>query len=182
MLDFNETKQNMQKAIEHFKEELKTIRSNRASAALLDGVSVEVYGQKMGIVQLATIATPEPRLITISPWDKSQVAQISKAITDTLDLLPSDDGSTIRVSLPALTEETRNSLIKKVKEMAENAKISLRNTRRETLETLEKQKKNSEITEDDFFKGRESLDKLIGEMEKEIGAIVEKKEEELREV
>lgn len=182
MLDFSEFKQNMQKGVNRLEEDLKTIRSNRANASILDSVLIEVYGQKMRVVELGTINVPEPRLITISPWDKSQVQAISKAILETLEINPTDDGNTIRIALPALTEETRNSLIKKVKELAEGCKVSLRNHRREALEEIEGMKKTGQASEDDFFRGKENLNKLIEEEEKKVDEIIKRKEEELREI
>ncbi|MGA1791179.1 MAG: ribosome recycling factor, partial [bacterium] len=149
-----ETKEKMDMAIEAISHEFGSIRTGRASASILDGIKVDYYNTLTPLNQMATISVPEPRLIVIQPWDPSALANIEKAILKSdLGLNPSNDGKVIRLAIPMLTEERRKQLVKVVKNMAEESRISIRNTRRDSNEKLKKMEKDKEITEDDYHNG-----------------------------
>lgn len=155
------TKEKMDKAIQSFTRELATVRAGRASANLLDKIVVDYYGAPTPINQLAGINVPEPRMLTIQPYDKSVLGEIDKAIQKSdLGLNPSNDGSIIRIVIPALTEERRKELVKVVKKYAEDAKVAVRNVRRDGNDDLKKLEKNSEITEDELRTYTEDIQKL----------------------
>lgn len=159
------------------------IRTGRASASILNKVSVDYYGEKTSIVQLASIAVPEPNMILINPYDKSSIQEIERAILQSdLGLNPSVDGNVIRLIIPPLTEERRKDLIKMVKKRGEDAKIAARNIRREVIENLREFKKESEITEDDLRIAEKDAQKLTDKYTAEIDIMIGNKEKELMEV
>ena len=170
----------MDKTIQSFKKEISTLRTGRANSSMLDMIKVDVYGQFMPINQLATISVPEPRLITIQVWDKSNVSLIDSAIQKSeLGVNPQVDSQLIRIKIPDLTEERRKEMIKILKGMTEKNKVSIRNIRREANEDLKKKLKEKKITEDQnksFEKNTQKLtddyistiDKITAEKEKEI--------------
>ena len=157
MLDdiYHETRERMGKTIAALKNELKRIRTGRASLALLDGIRVDYYGTLTPLNQMATLSVPESRLMTIQPWDVSVIKEIEKALLKSdLGVTPSSDGKIIRISIPPLTEERRKELVKVVHKMCEDHKIALRNIRRDANELIKGFKKEGDISEDESFKGR----------------------------
>jgi ribosome recycling factor len=173
----------MEKAVEALDHELVHIRTGRASAGMLDGLEVEVYGQKMKLNQLGTVSAPEARLLTITPWDKSQMASIEKAIKlSTLELNPSNDGKTIRIPIPALTEQRRKELVKHVHKLAEEQRVSIRNIRRHVVEEIKKDQKDGKLPEDDAHKLTTEVQKHTDDLIAKIDSSLKKKEEEIMEV
>lgn len=170
----------MKKTTEVLSAQFDSVRAGRANAAVLDQIRVEYYGTPSPINQIATIATPDPRSLSIQPWDKSSLKLIEKAILESdLGINPQNDGSTIRLVFPQLTEERRKDLIKQVKKYAEEAKVAIRNIRRDAMEKFKDQKKKSEITEDDFKIIEKDMQKFTDDYTKDIDAIAAKKEKEL---
>lgn len=177
-----EAKDEMEKSIDAFEKELSRVRTGRASVNLLDSVRVDYYGTPTPLSQLATLSVPEPRLITIKPWDVSIIKEIEKAVLKSeLGLTPNNDGKLIRVSIPALTQERRNELVKLVKKMAENCRVAVRNHRRKINEQLKQSKNDKEISEDEFFKSQEEVQQVTDKYIEKVDAIAEKKEKEILE-
>jgi ribosome recycling factor len=177
------TKEKMKKAIQAFTRELATIRAGKASASLLDRVTLDYYGAPTPVNQLAGISTPEARLLVIQPYDKSILGDIEKAILKSdLGLNPSNDGSIIRISIPQLTEERRKELVKVVKKESEEAKVAIRNIRRDGNDDLKKLEKNGEITEDALRGYSDDIQKVTDEHIAKIDQITKDKEKELMEV
>ncbi|WP_394187553.1 ribosome recycling factor [Paenisporosarcina quisquiliarum] len=173
----------MTKAIQALTRELSTIRAGRASASLLDKIFVDYYGAPTPINQIAGVATPEARLITIQPYDKSSLGDIEKAILKSdLGISPSNDGTLIRIAIPALTEERRKDLVKVVKKEAEEAKVGIRNIRRDANDELKKLEKNGDITEDDLRSFTEDVQKLTDDHIVKIDQVAKDKEKEILEV
>lgn len=173
----------MAKSVEALDHELLHIRTGRASTGMLDAVEVEVYGQKMKMNQLGTIAAPEARLLTVTPWDKSQIGAIEKAIkTSTLELNPSNDGKTIRIPIPALTEQRRRELVKHTHKLAEEQRVAIRNVRRHIVEEIKKEQKDGKIPEDDAHKLSNEVQKMTDDYIAKIDASLKKKEDEIMEV
>ncbi|MEI4768545.1 ribosome recycling factor [Psychrobacillus sp. FJAT-51614] len=178
-----QTKDKMAKTIAVFSRELSTIRAGRASASLLDKITVDYYGAPTPINQMAGIAVPEARLITIQPYDKTILGDIEKAIMKSdLGITPTNDGSLIRIAIPALTEERRKDLVKQVKKEAEEAKVNIRNVRRDGNDDLKKLEKSGDITEDDLRNYTEQIQKLTDSNIEKIDAITKEKEKEILEV
>lgn len=176
-----DAKAHMDKTMEVLRSELGKVHTGRANPALLEDVLVDYYGTPTPLKHLANIVAPDPDLIVVRPFDKSQIQAIEKAIMAAdLGLNPQNDGQMVRVKVPRLTEERRNELIKLVRGKGEEAKVALRNIRRDARERLEAQKKEGAISEDDFFHLREELDKLTQEYTKRVDELVEKKSEEMR--
>ena len=179
---YQETKESMGKSVEALKNELKRIRTGRASLSILDGIKVDYYGTLTPLNQMATLAVPESRLITIQPWDVSVIKDIEKAILKSdLGLTPSSDGKIVRISIPQLTEERRKELVKVVHKVCEEYKVSVRNFRRDSNELLKSMKKDGEITEDDAFKSQEQVQKITDEHIKLIDECYQEKEKEILE-
>lgn len=179
----NDAKKRMEKTLEAFRQELTTIRTGRASVGLLDVVEVDVYGSRMKINQLGTIAAPEPRLIVITPWDKTQINAIEKAIkTSPLELNPSNDGRVIRLPIPALTEERRKDLVKLTGKLAEEARVSVRNIRRQAVDEVKTGQKDGEIPEDDAHKLTSEIQSLTDDYIAKIDDALKAKEAEIMEV
>lgn len=156
----SETKSRMQKSIESLSRELANISAGRANSNLLNGVTVDYYGAPTPVQQLASINVPEARLLVISPYDKTSVADIEKAIiAANLGVNPTSDGEVIRIAVPALTEERRKERVKDVKKIGEEAKVSVRNIRRDMNDQLKKDEKNGDITEDELRTGTEDVQK-----------------------
>ena len=173
----------MSKTIDVLKSDFATVRAGRANASVLDKLSVEHYGSAMPINQLASISVPEPRMLAIQPWDKSALKAIEKAIlASDLGINPQNDGSTIRLIFPQLTEERRKELTKQVKKMGEDAKVAIRNIRRDAVDTFKKQQKKSEITEDDLKSLEKDIQDATDKYCKEIDTEISKKEKELMEL
>lgn len=168
-------------AIEHFKEELKKIRTGRAHPGMLSGVFVEVYGSKMPLNQVANITAPEPQMLLISPFDPSQVQIIAEAIRQdaNLGLNPSDDGRVIRIPVPQLTEERRHLLVKQLGEKAEDCRISLRNIRQDALKEAKNMKNNKSLSEDDYVRVEKDLDKTVAEVQTQLEEISTAKQKDI---
>ena len=170
----------MKSSVEHLDRELAAVRAGRANPAVLDKVSVDYYGAPTPIQQVASVAVSEARTLTITPWDRTLLRAISKAImASDVGITPIDDGSTIRLNFPAPTEERRKQLAKEVAKLGEEAKVAVRNIRRDAMEAFKKKQKASEITEDDLKVAEKDLQKLTDDMCKEVDALLEKKEKEL---
>jgi ribosome recycling factor len=173
----------MDKTVENTRHEFTTIRTGRASAGLLDRIQVATYGTKMPINQLATIGVPEPRLLTITPFDKSTIKDIEKAILESdLGLTPANDGSLIRLPIPQLTEERRKELVKQVRHLAEEGRVSARNVRRDALHHLKDAEKNGETGADDVHRAEDRLQKVTDEHVSKIDEALKAKEAEIMEV
>jgi ribosome recycling factor len=169
--------------LEAIRNELAHIRTGRATTQLLDGIRVEYYGSHVPLSQVANISVPEARLITVQPWEKNLISEITKAIQKSeLGLNPSSDGQLIRLPIPALTEERRKDLVKLVKKMGEEGKISLRNHRRDANDALKQLEKDKTITEDEHHKGNDSVQQVIDDYIKKIDDLVVKKDAEVMEV
>jgi ribosome recycling factor len=172
----------MSKSIASLKKELNRLRTGRASLSILDGIKVDYYGTLTPLNQMATLAVPESRSITIQPWDVSVIKEIEKAILKSdLGLTPSNDGKIIRISSPPLTEERRKELVKVVHKMCEDYKVSVRNIRRDANELLKSMKKDGEISEDDAFKAQDQVQKITDEQIKLIDECFKEKEKEILE-
>jgi len=179
---YAETKDSMGKSIDSLKIELKRLRTGRASLSIFDGVKVDYYGTLTPLNQMATLAIPESRMITIQPWDVSVIKAIEKAILKSdLGLTPSNDGKIIRLAIPPLTEERRKELVKVVHKMCEGHKVSLRNIRRDANELIKSMKKDGEISEDDAFKSQDQIQKITDEQIKLIDDCYKEKEKEILE-
>jgi ribosome recycling factor len=178
-----QTKERMTKAIQAFSRELASIRAGRASASLLDRISLDYYGAPTPINQLAGVSIPEARLMVIQPYDKSILGEIEKAILKSdLGITPTNDGSVIRLAMPALTEERRKDLVKVVKKEAEDAKVAIRNIRRDSNDDLKKLEKNGDITEDDLRSFSDEVQKLTDDHITKIDQLAKEKEKEVMEV
>lgn len=176
----SELRQKMDKTVEALGKDFKKIRTGRASTALLDGIKVNCYETLMPLDQVATLAIPESRLITIKPWDQSVIGEVEKSILKSeLGLTPMNDGKLIRISIPPLTEERRKELAKLARKMAEEAKISIRNHRREANEMFKELKAEKEISEDEMYKCQDQTQKTTDEFTKKTDEITAEKEKEI---
>jgi len=172
----------MVKSLDSLKREFSKVRTGRASISLLDGIKVDYYGTQTPLNQIATLSVPEPRLITIQPWDATVIKEIEKAIQKSdLGLMPVNDGKLIRVSIPPLTEQRRVELVKVVKKMAENGKVSIRNHRRDFNEDLKQKKKDKEVSEDEFFKVQKEVQDITDDYIKKSDELTQAKEKEILE-
>lgn len=178
-----EQEQRMDKSIESLKHEFASIRTGRASVALLDKIMVDYYGSPTPINQVANISVPEPRMILVAPWDKSMIGSIEKAILQSdLGLNPGNDGTAIRLTIPQLTEERRKEIVKIVHKKAEDAKVAVRNIRRDANDVLKKEEKAKTITEDDVKDGLDQIQKLTDKKIKQIDDLKAVKEKDVLEV
>lgn len=176
-------KKKLGNSLEFFKEDIKSIRTGRATPALVEDTKVNYYNVPTPLKQLASINTPEPRLIVISPYDKSTLADIEKAINESdLGLTGTNDGTVLRINIPPLTEERREELVKTIHQKDENAKIALRNIRRWEVEILKEKEKKGEISEDERFRGEKTAQEILDEYMKKIDEIFSEKEKEIREI
>jgi ribosome recycling factor len=172
----------LEKSLDSLKREFSKVRTGRASISLLDGIKVDYYGTQTPLNQIATLSVPEPRLMTIQPWDATAIKEIEKAIMKSdLGLTPANDGKIIRVSIPPLTEQRRVELVKVVKKMAENCKVSIRNHRRDINEDLKQKKKDKGISEDEFFKGQKEVQDITDDYIKKCDELTQVKEKEILE-
>jgi ribosome recycling factor len=177
------TKERMEKSISSLKYEYNSIRAGRANAAILDKVLVDYYGTQTPINQMAAISVPEARILAIQPWDGSALGLIEKAIlASDIGINPSNDGHTIRLVFPALTEERRKQLSKDVSKIAEDSKVAVRNTRRDAIEKLKALKKANTVTEDDVTNGEKKIQNLTDKYCKEIDDLAALKEKEILEI
>ena len=173
----------MDKSVDHARNEFNTVRTGRASGGLLDRINVDYYGTPTPLKQLATINVPEPRLITIQPFDPTSIKAIEKSIQESdLGLQPSNDGKLIRLPVPQLTEERRKELVKVVRHMAEEHRIAVREVRRDALRHLQELVKNSEVGDDDERRAEQEVQKLTDAHTKTIDELLKHKEAEIMEV
>ena len=173
----------MGKSIDSVAADFASVRAGRANASVLDRIMVDYYGSPTPIQQIAAISSPDPRSLVIAPWDATAVKAIEKAIQNSdLGINPQNDGKSIRLNFPQLTEERRKELVKQIRKYAENGKVAVRNIRRDAMEHFKKLEKASEITEDEMKQAEKDLQKLTDDMCKELDALLEKKEKELMEV
>ena len=178
----DECQSKMEKSIEHLKDEYKGIRSGRANPSLLDGISVDSYGQKMPLNQVASIAIPEPRTLLIDVWDMNNVENVEKAIQKSeLSLNPNRDGKFIRINLPPLTEERRKEYVKLAKNKGENCKVSIRNVRRDSNDSIKALEKKKEISEDDSKKSVADIQKITDKNIENVDKLIQAKEKEIME-
>jgi ribosome recycling factor len=178
-----ETRATMEKAAEALVEDLRGIRTGRASPALVERIMVEYYGTMTPLNQVATISAPEPRMLTIRPWEASMIGLIEKAILKSdLGLTPSNDGKLIRLMIPRLSEERREDLVRLVGRRVEEAKVAIRNIRREANDDLKAFQDEKMISEDEFHRGRDEVQELTDEYVTKMDEIGARKEEEIREV
>ncbi len=180
---FTIANEKMNKTIDALVREYGTIRAGRANPSVLDRIQVDYYGAPTPINQMAAVSVPEPRTILITPWDKSTLRDIEKAIlTSDLGLNPQNDGTALRLSFPPLTEERRKELVKGISKYGEESKVAIRSIRRDALEKLKDMKKKSEITEDDFKGAEKRMQDITDKFCKEIDDIAAKKEKEIMEI
>lgn len=174
------TKDRMQKTINVLKSELSSLRAGRANAQVLDRITVDYYGTNTPITQLGNVSVPEPRMLIISLWDNKMISAVEKAIQKSdLGINPANDGKVIRLVFPELTEERRKDLVKTVRKKGEESKVAIRSIRRDAIEQIKKQKKDSEITEDDQKQLETKTQKLTDDFIKEIDGILSAKEKEI---
>jgi ribosome recycling factor len=180
---FAQLQKDMEGSIAALRKELTKIRTGRASTALLEHITVDYYGATTPLIQLATLSAPEPRLLVVQPFDRSAIGEIEKAILKSdLGLTPNNDGKVIRIPIPQLTEERRRELVKHVKKIAEEYRVSVRNHRRVAIEHLKEAEKKKEITADELKHGQERVQKVTDDYIGRIDKIVKAKEEEVMEV
>jgi ribosome recycling factor len=176
----NKHKDDLEKTLEHLKEEMGKIRTGRANPALVEGLLVDYYGTKTPLKQIASINTPEPRLIAIQPWDRGALGAIETAIRESdLNMNPNNDGAVIRINIPMLTEDRRKEMVKILNQKAEEARISVRNVREESWKEIQAAESRGEISEDDKFSGKDKLQAIVDEYNKKIEEIRAKKETEI---
>ena len=182
-MDQNQKKsltEKMEKALSVLDKECSGLRTGRASAHLLDPVVVEMYGSKMPLSQVGTIATPDAKTITVQVWDKEMVKTVEKAIADAnLGVNPMSDGQLIRMNLPPISEERRKELVKLAHKYGENTKVALRNIRRDGMDLLKKMEKDNEISKDEHHQYSEEIQKLTDDFSKRVDSFVEVKEKEI---
>lgn len=177
------TTERMEGTIEALKKEFASIRTGRASLALLDGITVDYYGSLTPLQQLASLSVPESRQIVIQPWEQKIIPDIEKAIMKSdLGLTPMNDGKVIRINIPSLTEERRKQLVKVVRKRAEEARIAVRNIRRDSNEELKKLEKEKHLSEDDAKKSHEDIQKLTDSYILKVDEVLKHKENEIMEV
>jgi ribosome recycling factor len=178
-----ELRQEMERTTNALRRDLTRTRTGRASTALLEGMTAEYYGTRTPLNQLAGLSAPEPRLLVIQPYDKTALAQIERAILQSdLGLVPVNDGKILRVPIPELTEERRRDLVKHVRKLAEDYRVSVRNHRRDAIDLLKSLEKDKEITEDDLRRAQEKIQELTKQYIDRIDHILKGKEDEIMEV
>ena len=179
-MDYTNIKEKMEKSINVYSEKLSEVRAGRANPAILNKLTVEYYGVPTPINQVAGISVPEARLIVIQPWDNSLLKEIEKAInTSDIGINPNNDGKVIRLNFPELTEERRKDIVKDIKKMAEEAKVSVRAIRRDGIDKAKTMQKNSELTEDELSRAEDDIQKLTDKYVAEIDNLLAKKEKEV---
>lgn len=176
----DDTDKQMKEAVTYYKKELSRIRAGKAKPALLDGIKVDYYGSKTPLNQLANVSAPEARLLTVQPFDKSAMEDIEKAIMSAgLGLNPNNDGNIIRIPLPILSEERRKELVKRVKDIAEDTRISIRNTRRDANDEIKKKVEKESLPEDSKFEAEEEIQSITDKHTETVDKLLEKKKEEI---
>jgi len=175
-----ELRSGIEKAKEALKRELSKLRTGRAHAGMLDSLRVEYYGQSTPIAQMATVSVPEPRLITVKPWDKSQAHAIEKALRESdLGLNPQTDSDLIRIPIPPLSEERRKDLVKVAKKHGEETKVAIRKTRHEALDMLNELKESGESSEDEVERGKKKAEEIVHDATVAVDQIIAGKEKEI---
>ena len=183
MSDLGNIEEKMQKSVNVFTEQLAEIRAGRANPAILNKINISYYGVPTPINQVAGISVPEARLIVIQPWDVSILKEIEKAIlTADIGINPNNDGKVIRLNFPELTEERRKDLVKDVRKIAEDARVSVRSVRREGMDMVKDLNKKSEITEDELRNDEDNIQKLTDKYVKEIDKLLENKEKDIMQI
>lgn len=181
--ELNVYEEKMKKTLDVLSKELAAVRAGRANPAVLDKITVEYYGAPTPLSQVASVSTPDPRTLSVQPWDASVLRELEKAIqTSDLGINPQNDGKQIRLSFPPLTEERRKELIKSVAKTGEDSKVALRNIRRDAIDKFKAAHKKSEMTEDELHEGEDKMQKLTDKYVKEVDAMLAKKSKELAEV
>jgi ribosome recycling factor len=181
MFSTDSYQEKMTLALMHFEDELKKVRTGRSHPGMLDGIQVEVYGQKMPLNQVANITAPEPQLLQVTPFDPSNVQAVAASIRadQSLGFNPSDDGRIVRVPIPPLTEERRRQLVKQTSEKVEEVRIALRNIRQDGLKDAKRKKDAKELSEDDVKRVEKEFDKLMGDYQEKIDATFKAKEKDI---
>lgn len=178
-----ETEKRMVGAVEAFQGELAKLRTGRASLAIIDGITVDYYGAQTPLNQVATLSVPDPSTIAVAPWEPKVLAEIEKALLrSNLGLTPNNDGRTIRLNIPALTEERRKALVKVAHEIAESSRNGIRQIRRDGNDRFKRMEKDKEISEDEMRAGQDKVQKLTDTYTDKISSILKKKEQEIMEV
>ncbi len=178
-----ELRSSSDKAIEALRRDLSKVRTGRAHPSMLDGIRIDYYGTPTPLSQMANLAVPEPRMLTVKPWDKGQVKAIDKAIREgDLGLNPQVDGDLIRIPIPALTEERRKDLVKIIRKNGEECKVAIRKHRRDANEMIDTLEKDGEVSGDDAERGRKKVEDVIAELTKSVDTIIAAKEKDLLEV
>jgi len=180
---YQDTENKMAKTIESLSKELATIRTGRASLSILDGITLEYYGSRSPLNQVATLSIPESRLIVIQPWDPTSIKEIEKAIMRSdLGVTPSNDGKVIRIPIPPLTEERRIQLVKVVKRNGEDGKVAIRNIRRDAISEAKDFEKEKVISEDELHRSQDEIQKITDRFIQKVDELIDKKEKEVLEV
>ncbi len=181
--DLNELKRRMEGAVNAFKSDVASLRTGRASANLLDPITVDAYGSRVPLNQVANISVPEPRMLSVSVWDRSMTAAVERAIREShLGLNPITEGSTLRIPLPELNEERRKSLVKVAHEYSEKAKVAIRHVRRDGMDTLKKSEKDGDIGQDESRSLSEKVQKMTDDTITEVDRLLAEKEKEIMQV
>lgn len=182
-MEYNVYEQRMDKAINHMEDEFAKVRAGRANVAILNGIKVEYYGMPTDINQVGSISVPEARQIVITPWDKTVLPMIEKAINVAqIGINPTNDGSCIRLIFPELTEERRKELVKEIKKMAEETKVAVRNIRRDAMDDAKKMQKNNEMTEDELKVAEEKIQKITDSYVSKVDTLTQAKEKDIMEI
>ncbi|MAY61038.1 MAG: ribosome recycling factor [Rhizobiales bacterium] len=182
-IDFKDIQRRMDGAISAFKSDLASLRTGRASSNLLDVVNVEAYGSKMPLNQVANVTVPEPRMLSVSVWDKQMVGAVDRAIREAnLGLNPIVDGQNLRIPLPELNEERRKELVKVAHTYAENARVAVRHVRRDGMDDLKKAEKDGDISQDDHRRDSDRVQKMTDEVISEVDRLLGEKEKEIMQV
>lgn len=185
MLDsvMKSAQERMAKAVETFRRDLVTVRAGRATPNMLDKITVEYYGAQVPVNQVGNVTVPEPRQLVITPWEKSMLGEVEKAIQKSdLGINPTNDGAVIRLIIPALTEQRRQELVKQVRKMSEESRVAVRNIRRDANDELKKAEKQGDISEDENRRGMDKIQNLTDKYVSEIDSVTRAKEDELMEV
>ncbi|HEX8674244.1 MAG TPA: ribosome recycling factor [Longimicrobium sp.] len=183
MPSLDKARQRMESALEALRREFASVRTGKASPALLDSIRVEAYGSKVPLNQVGTVAAPEPRLLTITPWDKSLLKEIDRGLRESdLGLNPSNDGSIIRIPIPALTEERRREFVKHLHKMAEEARVAVRQARKDANDEVKAGQKKEGLSEDDVRREQDKVQKLTDQYIGKVEEILKHKEAEVMEV
>jgi ribosome recycling factor len=178
-----DAREHMEKSVDATRHKFGSVRTGRASTALLDRITVDYYGSQTPLKQLATVSAPEARLLTVQPYDKSSIRNIERAIQESdIGLTPNNDGQIIRLQVPELTEERRKELVKVVRNLAEEGRVAIRNIRRDVMHDLRELRDAGDAGSDDEHRAEEALQKLTDEKVKELDAVLKAKEEEILEV